>query len=265
MSRCTQTACLLSLVLVSLVSSFAPAAGPQVTLTSDEYAMLKSINAERATAGLRPLEIQAQLTLASRVHASEMLRIGRTEHTIDGAGVGDRVKAQGITWWKGIGEIATHDKTSQEALQSWLNSPEHKSLITRSDFLMIGIGVSATEPDGARYWSCVFVSYDAINSLDGASGTVILPAERPVTPSPAAEVEPTNWKVMVTNSTPVPLKVFKINDSHGLELLATLQNGQTMTQFLLEGTSVVIRRTDTRVKVQSFTVGSTSMSVNVQF
>lgn len=249
--------CLLPLFLAFLVTSFAQAANPTVTLTNDEYEILKSINAERAQNGLKPIETQAQLVLAARTHSSEMLRIDRTEHVINGVDAGARIKAQGITWWQGTGEIAAHSETPQQAMQAWLASPAHRAHILTSEYAMIGVGVSATDSRGSRFWSCVFISF---RELEGASGTVILPAERPV-----PMVEPSNWKVAVNNNSSVILKVFKINASNQLELLMTLRSGDHQSMFLPEGTRVVVRRTDTQTKIRSLTVGASSESLNFQF
>jgi uncharacterized protein YkwD len=259
-------ACLLALAVTAVAGSIAQAADPQVVLSTDEAELLKLINAERAKVGAGPLEPQAQLVLASRDHAAGMLRLGYTEHTIDGKDPGKRLAAQGLTWWTDLREIATHDKTPQDAMKSWMNSPNHKGHILNPNAAKIGIGRSAAELQGAPFWSCVFVG---AKDFEGGRGSVTFPAgpapAEPKTPAVAPIWAPMEFFVGVTNNTRVVLKMYKVKESGQRELLATLQSQDHSTVSLPQGTRVDVYRTDTRTRVKSLVIGDQNQNVEVQF
>ena len=70
----------------------------EVKLSADEQAVLDATNAERKAAGLGQLTADPKLLAAARGHAANMAKQDKLEHTLDGAGMADRVKAAGYEY-----------------------------------------------------------------------------------------------------------------------------------------------------------------------
>jgi len=118
--------------------------------------VLDLTNAERAKEGLADLVWNDQLAQAAVNHAQDMIDRGYFSHfSPEGDSVGDRATAAGYAWWM-IGEnIAEGQKTPQEVVEAWMNSPEHQANILRADFTDLGVGARASIM-GRYRWVQVF-------------------------------------------------------------------------------------------------------------
>ncbi|MEU2513424.1 CAP domain-containing protein [Streptomyces syringium] len=113
-------------------------------------------NAERTAAGLRPLAVDARLTLAAQGHSDDMTGRDFYSHTTpEGREPWDRAAAAGCPH-RGIGEnIACGQRSPAEVLRGWMDSPGHRANILTPHFTHIGIGY-ATGSRAGTYWTQLF-------------------------------------------------------------------------------------------------------------
>ena len=125
------------------------------TRVSDlELKVHAGINAERARNGGSTLEWEEQLAAVARAHSDDMTSRGYFSHdTPEGLGPSDRIDRAGYSCWKGSHygvaeniaiEIASSDleEVAAEAVQSWMNSPGHRTNLLGRQYDRTGIGAS---------------------------------------------------------------------------------------------------------------------------
>ena len=116
-------------------------------------ATVEAHNARRADAKLPPLVAEPKLTAAATDHAKEMAKLGKMTHDgADGSTASQRVERAGYVFRTTGENVAYGQKTVEEVMDAWMNSPGHKKNIL-GDFTQIGVGV-APAADGTLYW-CV--------------------------------------------------------------------------------------------------------------
>ncbi|MGY4795724.1 CAP domain-containing protein [Lysinibacillus sp. FSL K6-0057] len=135
-----------------------PTTSTPSTTTSDvnafEQEVVKLTNAERTKAGLSPLQTDAKLMAAAREKSQDMQTNKYFSHTSPTFGSPfDRMKALGIAY-KGAGEnIAQGQRSPQEVVQAWMDSPGHRANILNGKFTHIGVGYVKT----GNYWTQQFI------------------------------------------------------------------------------------------------------------
>ena len=118
------------------------------------------VNQMRADNGLRPLTIDASLSMVARERAEDMAEKNYFGHLPpDGCDVRCLYNKEGITsaW---VGEVIawntfSADQTVPATLRMWLNSPTHFSVITNRCFTRMGTGIAVAK-DGKIYQVAVF-------------------------------------------------------------------------------------------------------------
>ncbi|MFD6247643.1 CAP domain-containing protein [Streptomyces roseolus] len=116
--------------------------------------VLSLVNAERAKAGCGPLTANATLARAAQAHSDDMAARDFFDHTNpDGAGPGDRVTAAGYPWSTYGENIAMGQRTPEQVMEAWMNSPGHRANILNCDFKELGVGI---HDGGGPYWTQVF-------------------------------------------------------------------------------------------------------------
>ncbi|MFE5793281.1 CAP domain-containing protein [Streptomyces sp. NPDC056503] len=116
--------------------------------------VLSLVNAERAKAGCGPLTANATLARAAQGHSDDMAARDFFDHTNpDGADPGDRVTAAGYPWSTYGENIAMGQRTPEQVMEAWMNSPGHRANILNCDFKELGVGV---HDEGGPYWTQVF-------------------------------------------------------------------------------------------------------------
>lgn len=107
---------------------------------------------------LPPLVRNPALDLAARAQSSAMALNGYFDHVspLDGSDVGDRAHAAGYPWTS-VGEnLAGGQRSPQEVVQAWLNSPGHCHNLM-GDYAEIGLAYAARGGSPLRqYWTQVF-------------------------------------------------------------------------------------------------------------
>jgi len=136
-----------------------PTSSTPSTTTSDvnafEQEVVKLTNAERTKAGLSPLQTDDKLMAAAREKSQDMQNNNYFSHTSPTFGSPfDRMKALGIAY-KSAGEnIAQGQRSPQEVVQAWMDSPGHRANILNGKFTHIGVGYVKS----GNYWTQQFIT-----------------------------------------------------------------------------------------------------------
>lgn len=115
--------------------------------------VLRLVNVERAKAGLGALTTNSTLTAAANKRAQETKQ--SFSHTRpNGTSCFTVLGEYGISYRTAGENIAYGQKTPQEVVNGWMNSPGHRANILKSSFGKVGIGVY--ESNGVIYWTQLF-------------------------------------------------------------------------------------------------------------
>jgi uncharacterized protein YkwD len=131
-------------------------------ISAAEQSVLKLTNQRRASAGLVALRWDNRLAELAGDRAAYMARTGRFSHTqAGGTDVFDMIASAGIKWY-GAGEIiawntaAALDYSAAFAVQGWMGSPSHRSIVMSTGYNYVGFGLAISE-SGKRYWAGVYL------------------------------------------------------------------------------------------------------------
>lgn len=117
-----------------------------VDATSEEE-MLRLVNIERTTRGLKALSMDEKLREVARAHSKDMFSKGYFAHNnLEGESPFDRMDKAGIQYML-AGENLALAPDVDLAHKGLMDSPGHKANILTADFRKVGIGVI----DGGRY------------------------------------------------------------------------------------------------------------------
>ena len=116
--------------------------------------LIEAHNRVRAAEKRSALRANSQLSEAAQDHARDMAQHNNLSHEgSDGSDVAKRVKRRHYSY-QAVGEnIADGQRTIEEAMRSWLDSPPHRKNIL-GDFSEIGVAVSPDD-SGRKYWCVV--------------------------------------------------------------------------------------------------------------
>lgn len=118
---------------------------------ADEQRMLDLLNKERATAGLKPLQLDPGLREVARLHSRDMFARRYFSHTNpDGKSPFDRMARGGVRF-RAAGENLAYAPDVERAHTGLMNSPGHRANILRPEFGRVGIGVIASDGFGRMY------------------------------------------------------------------------------------------------------------------
>jgi uncharacterized protein YkwD len=118
-------------------------------------ALLAGHNREREKAGHGLLKLSEKLTQAAAIHAKDMAEHETLDHTgSDKSTVSERAKRKGYPYIL-VGEnIAEGQKTVDEVMETWMESPSHRENIM-ADFTEMG-AARAKDRIGVYYWCVTF-------------------------------------------------------------------------------------------------------------
>jgi len=122
--------------------------------SSAEREVIQKANAERATAGLPPLKVDATLMKAARQHSANMAKQGKLEHVLDNKGPGERLADLGMRPTFTGENCAQGQQTGAEAMLSWMGSEGHRGNILNPAYTHIGVGKA--DGENGPYWTQVF-------------------------------------------------------------------------------------------------------------
>lgn len=136
----------------------APTKAPQVTAApSSDYVrqVVSLVNEQRAANGLSALTLDQTLTAAAQKRAVETAT--SFSHTRpDGSKFSTVLSEYGINYRYSGENIAYGQKTPQEVVTAWMNSPGHRANILSSNYGKIGVG--CYKSGSTYYWSQLFTN-----------------------------------------------------------------------------------------------------------
>ncbi|MCH1623911.1 SafA/ExsA family spore coat assembly protein [Ferdinandcohnia quinoae] len=124
---------------------------------SIENQVIQLTNQQRAKYGLPALKADWQLSRVARYKSVDMRDRNYFSHTSPTYGSPfTMMKNFGVTYRTAAENIAAGQRTPQEVVNAWMNSPGHRANILKSDVTHIGVGYS---PGGSKkhYWTQMFI------------------------------------------------------------------------------------------------------------
>ena len=98
-------------------------------------------NAERAKEGLKPLEMHSPLMEVAQAKSEDMAKNNYFSHTSPTYGSPfDQIKSAGISYRSAGENIAQGQRTPQQVVQAWMESPGHRQNIMNANYTHIGVG-----------------------------------------------------------------------------------------------------------------------------
>jgi uncharacterized protein YkwD len=132
---------------------WADAAAPDAEptgLSPIEQELYELINEERTSRGLGAVTPRETLICAARRHSDDIGATQSCTHTgSDWSSPGDRVEDCGGGGWSGE-IVACGQSTPRRAVDAWLNSPGHRTIMLGSGKREIGVAVTN------NYWTAIF-------------------------------------------------------------------------------------------------------------
>ena len=107
-----------------------------------EAEVVRLVNIERVKRCMEPLEISKDLQISARIKAEEFVTYKYFDHDSPVSGeFSNLIEAQTDEFYYYMAEnIAQGHKTPQQVVDSWMDSPGHKSNILDFSFTHIGVG-----------------------------------------------------------------------------------------------------------------------------
>ncbi len=133
-------------------------------LSPEAQAVVDLVNAERASAGCDPLQVNVKLVTAAQGHSEDMAFNDFFSHTgSNGSSPGQRVAAQGYSYSYLAENIAAGYGTAAAAVNGWMNSEGHRANILNCNLQETGVGYYYLANDTGSvnyysYWTQVFAS-----------------------------------------------------------------------------------------------------------
>ncbi|MEO0407935.1 MAG: CAP domain-containing protein [Cyanobacteria bacterium P01_A01_bin.135] len=167
--------------------------------------VLRLTNEFRAKNGRAPLTANAELDATAAAHSKDMAEQDYFSHTgKDGSKPWDRAEDFGYEA-RSMGEnIAAGQRTPEQVVQGWINSPGHRANLLNTSYTELGVGYYLLENDTGqvnyqRYWTQVFGSGDR-NPASNLPGSAPSPTPAPAKSTPEPKSEP----VPAASKTPAP-------------------------------------------------------------
>ncbi|MGM0902175.1 MAG: SafA/ExsA family spore coat assembly protein [Bacillota bacterium] len=125
---------------------------------SIENQVIQLTNQERAKHGLKPLAADWQLSRVARYKSVDMRDKNYFQHNSPTYGTPfDMMKSFGISYRSAGENIAAGQRTPQEVVKAWMDSPGHRENILKSGYTHIGVGHASGGSYG-HYWTQMFIT-----------------------------------------------------------------------------------------------------------
>jgi|HigsolmetaAR203D_1030402.scaffolds.fasta_scaffold00173_34 uncharacterized YkwD family protein/spore coat assembly protein SafA len=122
-----------------------------------EAQVVELVNQKRAANGLKPLKLNWELARVARYKSADMRDRNYFSHNSPTYGSPfDMIKAFGISYSAAAENIAAGQATAQAVMNSWMNSPSHRSNILSANYTEIGVGYAKGGSYG-HYWTQMFI------------------------------------------------------------------------------------------------------------
>ncbi|MBP1925121.1 putative YkwD family protein [Sedimentibacter acidaminivorans] len=128
------------------------------SVSSYEQKVVELVNVERQKAGLSSLSLDTAISNVARMKSKDMATNNYFAHQSPTYGsAGDMLTKYGIKWSAWGENIASGQRTPQEVVTAWMNSPGHKANIMSTNFSKLGVGY-AVNSNGTPYWTQMFTN-----------------------------------------------------------------------------------------------------------
>lgn len=125
--------------------------------SSYEQQVVNLVNKERAAAGLPALTVNATLSKVAEAKAADMRDNHYFDHQSPTYGSPfDMMRQFGVSYTSAGENIAKGQRTPEEVMNGWMNSPGHRANILNSNYTQIGVGY-VTDSNGTGYWVQEFI------------------------------------------------------------------------------------------------------------
>lgn len=120
--------------------------------------VVELVNVERQNAGLAPLAYDEQITYAATHRSYEMAASNYFSHTRPSGEICYTIfNEYNVSYWSAGENIAYGQRSPEEVMNGWMNSPGHRANILTAGFTKIGVGIAANA-NGRLYWTQLFTS-----------------------------------------------------------------------------------------------------------
>lgn len=122
-----------------------------------EQQVVELVNKQRAAYGLSMVTSNWELCRVARYKSQDMINKNYFSHTSPTYGSPFRMMENFGIRFSAAGEnIAYGQRTPQEVMDAWMNSPGHRSNILSPSYNQVGVGV-AKAANGTFYWTQMFI------------------------------------------------------------------------------------------------------------
>jgi spore coat assembly protein SafA/uncharacterized protein, YkwD family len=122
-----------------------------------ELRVVELVNQQRAKAGLQMLANNWQVERVARYKSADMANKGYFSHTSPTYGSPFTMMQNfGISFSAAGENIAMGQRTPEEVVNAWMNSPGHRANILSPTYTQIGVGF-AKNSSGSAYWTQMFI------------------------------------------------------------------------------------------------------------
>ena len=122
-----------------------------------EQQVIKLVNQQRANYGLPALKGNWEVSRVARYKSQDMINKGYFSHTSPTYGSPFKMmESFGIKFSAAGENIAYGQRTPQDVMNDWMNSPGHRANILSPSYNQIGVGV-AKKANGTYYWTQMFI------------------------------------------------------------------------------------------------------------
>lgn len=131
-----------------------PSQSQSQQLSQFEREVVELTNNERTKNGLAPFQIDEELSKVAREKSRDMSAKNYFDHNSPTYGSPfDMMKSYGISYRAAGENIAKGQRTPQEVVNAWMNSPGHRANILNSSFTHIGVGFV----EQGNHWTQMFI------------------------------------------------------------------------------------------------------------
>ncbi len=128
------------------------------SVSSYEQKVVELVNVERQKSGLSSLTLDTSISNIARMKSADMANNNYFAHQSPTYGsAGDMLTKYGVKWSAWGENIASGQRTPQEVVTAWMNSPGHRANIMSTNFSKIGVGY-AVNSNGTPYWTQMFTN-----------------------------------------------------------------------------------------------------------
>lgn len=128
--------------------------GQQSQLNQFEQQVVELTNQERAKHGLAPLQADLELSRVAREKSRDLAVNNYFDHNSPTYGSPfDMMRAYGISYRTAGENIAKGQRSPQEVVNAWMNSPGHRANILNGNFTHIGVGYV----EQGNHWTQMFI------------------------------------------------------------------------------------------------------------